>query len=467
METVPDRLAAGSGRPIFGARGKPFPQMTRSTDPVRQTAVRLLTEVEEGARLEQLLETTTVTDARDRRLLHQLVAGVVKWRDRIDCVVDSFSKRPLASLSPPIRQVLRLGTYQLLWLDRVPERAAVYSAVELAKHFEHAGTAGFVNAILRRVIAEGRLVAYPDRDADPEEFYSVFYSHPRWLVSRWLHRWGTSRTEDLLRANNEAPPIYLRAADADGHAPLPAVFGAEAVDGHPGVVRVSQPEGVFDDPTFTSGWFAQDVNAGLAVRLLAPEPGDQVLDVCAAPGGKSAQLAASVGDGSVTSTDISPQRLQRVRENLRRLRRARVIIVAEDGQRPAALGPFDRVLVDVPCSGTGVLGRHPEARWHKIPEDLPRHAERQSRILEAAFERLRPGGILVYSTCSLEEEENDAVVDRFLAGRDDAVLEVASQWFPSQPWAARTVQTLPGREPGDGAYAARIRRLPTDSVRAA
>ena len=451
-------LARGRDGPIFGPCGEPFLQMTTSIDPVRETAVQLLVEVEKGLRLESLLEAVDSTHARDRRFLHQVVAGVTKWRDRLDWILDRFAKRPVASLSPAIRQVLRLGVYQILWLDRVPERAAVHTSVELAKHFEHSGTGGFVNAILRRVIAEGQRVSYPDPKTDPVGYYSVFYSHPRWLVSRWLARWGEPRTEALLRANNEAAVLYVRAREGD--AILPETYGAEAVEGHPGVFRVLQPEGLFADPAFIDGWFAQDVSAGLAARLLAPSLGDHVLDVCAAPGGKSAQLASAVGSGFVTASDISPQRLSRMRENILRLRRDRVHLVAEDGLHPAAIGPFDCVLADVPCSGTGVLGRHPEARWHKAAKDLPRHSERQFLILEAAFARLRPDGILVYSTCSLEEEENDAVVDRFLARHADACLEMASTRFPDQAWAARTVQTLPGRDLGDGAFAARIRRLP-------
>jgi 16S rRNA (cytosine967-C5)-methyltransferase len=434
--------------------------MTSSVDPVRETAVRLLTEVEGGARLDSLLEGVSITDGRDRRFLHQLTAGAIKWRDRLDWILNSFSKRPVESLSPAIRQVLRLGAYQLLWLDRVPERAAVHSAVELAKRFEHTGTGGFVNAVLRRVIAEARQVAYPDRTADPEAYFSVFYSHPRWLVSRWLKSWGPEQTEALLGANNEAAPLFIRAAGAAGNpSPPPSSFGPEAVDDHPGVYRLSRPEGVFEDPTFIAGWFAQDISAGLAARLLGPEPGDRILDVCAAPGGKSAQLAAAVGDGMVIATDLSPPRLRRLRGNMRRLHQQGVRLVAEDGQNPSALGPFDRVLVDVPCSGTGVLGRHPEARWRKAAADLPRHAVRQLGILEAAYQRLRAGGVLVYSTCSLEQEENDAVVDHFLSRNQNARLEVASRQFPQRPWAARTIQTLPGRDVGDGAYAARIRRL--------
>jgi len=430
--------------------------MTTSIDPVRETAVQLLVAVETGSRLERLLEAVDCVQSRDRRFLQQMVAGVTKLRDRLDWILDRFSKRPVATLAPAIRQVLRLGVYQILWLDRVPERAAVHTAVELAKHFEHSGTGGFVNAILRRVIAEGQRVSYPDRNTDPVGYFSVYHSHPRWLVSRWLARWGAARTEALLVANNEPAALYVRAKEAA--ATLPESYGAVTVESHPGVFQVKQPEGLFDDDAFISGWFAQDISAGLAARLLAPEPGDRVLDVCAAPGSKSAQLAAIVGTGSVTATDISPKRLLRIRENILRLRRDGIHLVAEDGLQPAAIGPFDRVLADVPCSGTGVLGRHPEARWHKAAKDLPGHAERQLGILESAFERLRPGGILVYSTCSLEEEENDAVVDRFLARRTDASLELASDWFPMQAWAARTVQTLPGRDPGDGAYAARIRR---------
>ena len=452
---------------LWAARGKPFQHMTSSPDPVRRTAVQLLTQVETGSRLESLLEVAALADARDRRFLRQLTAGVVKWRDRLDWILDSFSKRRVATLSAEIRQVLRLGAYQLLWLDRVPERAAVHSAVELAKEFEHTGTGGFVNAILRRVIAEGRNVSYPDRNADPEAYLAVFYSHPRWLVSRWLRRWDTPQVEALLRANNEAAPLYVRAASGDESTPLPAGFAAEAVDGHPGALRVSRPEGLFEDHVFASCWFAQDVSAGLAVRLLAPVAGDRVLDVCAAPGGKSAQLATAVGAGSVTATDISRQRLLRLRDNMRRLGLQQVRLIAEDGEHPAGLGTFDRVLADVPCSGTGVFSRYAEARWRKKPEDLSRHAERQFSILEAAFERLRPGGTLVYSTCSLEEEENDAVVDRFLARRADARLEAASLQFPDRPWATRAIQTLPGRDPGDGAYAARLHRLPHGTARSA
>lgn len=428
-------------------------------DSVRETAVQVLVAVEDGARLESLLLAAgqNTDDGRNRRFLRQITAGVVQWRDRLDWILSQFSSRPIASLSPAIRQVLRLGVYQIMWLDRVPERAAVHTCVELAKKLEHKGTAGFVNAILRKVATQGTQVKYPDAAADPVAYLAVFYSHPRWLVARWLARWGAADTENLLRANNQAPAVYVRACRDD--AELPDGYGAEAVDGYPGCWQVTQPDGLFDDPAFASGWYAQDLNAGLAARLLAPARGDRALDVCAAPGGKSQQLAEAVGTGTVTATDISGQRLQLVRSNLLRVQR-RVALVAEDAMRPAVQGPFDCILADVPCSGTGVLGRHAEARWRKKADDLPRHAQRQYRILAAAFDRLRPGGVLVYSTCSIEEEENDAVVDRFVADHKDGHLEVASTQFPDKPWAARTIQTLPGRDPGDGAYAARIRKLP-------
>lgn len=430
----------------------------REPDPARGAAVRLLCEVEAGARLEPLLAALAdeLADGRDRRFAHQLTAGVLKWRDRLDWVIDRFASRPVADLSAGVRQVLRLGAFQLLFLDRVPPRAAVHTAVDLARRHGHGGAAAFANAVLRKVAGEGRQVAYPDPETDEEGYLAVYYSHPRWLVARWLRRWGPQRTRDLLRADNDTPALYvvpnpLRAA---------AVPGTVPVAGRPGALEVLEPDGFFDTPAFRDGHcFVQDVNAGLAAQLLAPRPGDRVLDLCAAPGGKSVQLALACG-GPVVACDLSARRLQRLGENARRLGLTAIRAVAADAASPAVgAARFDRVMVDVPCSGTGVLGRHPEARWRKAEDDLAAHARRQLAILAGAFAGLRPGGVLVYSTCSLEEEENDAVVDRFLMQIRGARLEPAAPRFPGQPWAGRTVQTLPGRERGDGAFAARIRRV--------
>ena len=212
-------------------------------------------------------------------------------------------------------------------------------------------------------------------------------------------------------------------------------------------------------PGFDDGAFWVQDAASAWMTDLVPAEARTVLDACAAPGGKTAQLLPTCR--RVVAADLSPLRLRRVSELSQRLGRT-IQTIAEDARHPAGAGAsFDRVLVDVPCSGTGVLRRHPEARWRKQAVDLPRQAQRQYEILVAAFARLRPGGVLVYSTCSLEEEENDAVVDRFLAAHPEARLEPASALFPDQPWARRTVQRLPGRDDGDGAYAARIRREPS------
>ncbi len=439
----------------------------KKTDPARAEAMRLLDEVEAGRRLAPLLESLEGPfDGRDRRFVRQLAAGVLQWRGRLDWILTAFSNRPLDTLSPGVRQILRLGAYQLLWLDRVPPAAAVNTAVDLALQRGHPGSAGFVNAVLRRVSAEGARVAYPNPTDDPEKYLSVYHSHPRWLVGRWLARWGPARTEAMLQANNEPPPLFVRPDPRYGSAhrlveSLPESLGAAVVELRPEACELRRPEGFFDSEAFLEGrCFVQDLNAGLAVELLAPRPGDRVLDACAAPGGKAVQLALAVEPGRVAAGDLSRSRLRRLRENAGRLRLGGIRAFVGDaaaGAHPE--GVFDRVLVDAPCSGTGVLRRQPEARWRKSESDLARQSHRQSAILESAFQALRPGGRLVYSTCSLEDEENDAVVDRLLARRADARLEPASGRFPGQAWAARTVQTLPGREPGDGAFAALIRKL--------
>ena len=437
-------------------------------DPARTTALHLLRQLEVGrTSLDHLLTRLDQggLPTRDRHFVRHLVLGTLRWQKRLDWIVDQFSHRPIATLSPWARQILRLGVYQIFWLDRVPPRAAVHTAVELAKQFGHRGIVGLVNAVLRRALREADHIHYPCRRTDPTAYLAVYYSHPQWLVERWLARWGEPTTENLLRAHNVPVPVYIRLnSRRTTAAELVAALEAEGLQLRPAgplpeYFEVLEAEGLFATRAHTAGLFqVQDINAGLPAALLDPQPGEQVLDLCSAPGGKTTQMAIAMQDcGLIAAADRAPERLCRVRENAARLRLQSIRLLVQDARFPAA-GGFDRVLADVPCSATGTLGRRPDARWRKQAEQLSGLAELQYAILSQAFACLRPGGVLVYSTCSLEEEENAALVERFLAATGTAVLEPATGPFPDQIWADRYLQTLPGRDPGDGSFAARIRK---------
>ncbi|MFA6109631.1 MAG: 16S rRNA (cytosine(967)-C(5))-methyltransferase RsmB [Candidatus Latescibacterota bacterium] len=452
---------------------RPSPNLA---DPARTAALRLLQAAEDETRpldplLAQLDQGTglgTGLDRRDVRLARQLTLGCLRWRQRLDWMAGRFSSRPVDELSPWVRQALRLGLYQLFWLDRVPARAAVHTSVELAKRFAHAGAAGLVNAVLRRAQREYDRLEYPPLERDPVAHLACRHSHPEWLIARWLSRWGLEQTEAILRANNEEAPLCVRYNPARTVAVEAAVILAgstlQAAGPIPGSFIATDAETFLHSEACTGGLFlVQDLNAVIPAVLLAPERGEHVLDLCAAPGGKTAQLAAALGStGLLVAADLSPSRLTGLRQNAVRLGLTGLRLVAQDARRPALPAPghpgFDRVLADVPCSATGVLGRHPDARWHRHPEQLPDLVARQEAILASAFAALRPGGVLVYSTCSLEAEENAELVERFLSATPEARLEPASERFPDRAWAGRFVQTLPGREPGDGCFAARLRR---------
>ena len=438
-------------------------------DPARTAALHLLRQLESSqTRADHLLSSATgKLPPRDRRFVRQLVLGVLRWRGRIDWLVDHCLQKPIAAQSVWLRQILRLGVFQLLWLDRVPPRAAVHSSVELAARFSHKGVRGLVNGVLRRIQREAAQIPYPDPKEDIAAYLSVFHSHPRQWVERWLAAWGSQRTEALLQANNTQAPLFIRLNPASTNPEqLPLDLAANAcqpLNGSPvtGFYRIDRTEGLFATKAFKRGHFqVQDINAGLAAALLAPAKGDRVLDTCSAPGGKATQLASLVGPGGlVVAADITARGLGLVRDNAQRLGLGNIRLLREDGRR-SLCGPFDRILVDAPCSGTGVFNRHPEARWRKTPNQLANLARRQRAILNCAFARLRPGGALVYSTCSLEAEENAQVVENFLATAKNAHLQAAADFFPKRPWAGTFVQTLPGREPGDGSFAARIIKRP-------
>jgi 16S rRNA (cytosine967-C5)-methyltransferase len=430
-------------------------------DAARSAALHLLDTWQEQRRpFEELVASidASLADGRDRRFARQLALGVLRWQKRLDWIIGHYCRRPVAKLDPTVRNILRLGVYQTAFMDRVPERAAVHTSVELAKRHGALHASGLINAVLRNLQRQPNRTTYPDIKVDPVRHLALYHSHPEWLVQRWRKRWGEPETVQLLEANNLPSELWLRPnplrADAQS---LSAELQLEA--GPAGYYRALAPEQVFRSQAYAEGHFQiQDPSAGLAVTLLQPQPGEQILDLCSAPGGKATQIAECMRDtGTVIATDISRQRLERVRENAQRLRLTSLRLAAVDA-RSAGRELFDRVLVDAPCSGTGIIGRHPDARWHKEAEQLAALAARQGEIIESAFTHLRPGGVLVYSTCSIEPEENEEIVESFLARNSTALLEEASSFLPDDSRAQRYVQTRPGQHVGDGSFAARIRK---------
>ncbi len=435
----------------------------------RLAAFRVLSGMDAAETLDQALRHLDehLTEPRDRHLARELVLGCLRWQLRLDHIAAAYTRKPVASLSTESLTLLRLGLYQLLWLDGVPDHAAIHTTVELAKQVTRASLAGMVNAVLRRAQREPQRVVYPDRDQDAAAYLSLWYSHPRWLVERWLTRWGPERTEALLAANNRPAPLFIAAnTQRTTRDQLVAALEAASVSvspcqDAPEYLRVDHPERLFASQEYRDGlFFVQDIHASLAVKLLTPVPGRRILDLCSAPGGKTVQLALAVRNSSpVYAADLSRQRLSRVVHNRNRLALDCIIPIVQNAYRPCLpAATFDHVLADVPCSGTGTMGRRPDIRWRRTAAQLPKLARRQLRILESAFTLTSPGGILVYSTCSIESEENEMVIERFLTRNPDAELDCASAFFPSRSWAGRYIQTLPGDDPGDGSFAARIRK---------
>ena len=385
----------------------------------------------------------------DRALCQELVYGIVRWQTTLDWLIArKTANRPQ---NATLRLLLHLGLYQLFWLQRIPNHAAVHETVELGKQLGFGPQAGFLNAVLRGYTRERDATALQLeslKQADP----ALGYSHPTWLVERWQARWGAAKTAQLLQWNNTPPPIYARLnLLKTDFAALSAAWQQEGVDftgqhwdwtgrdlmfelkSHPPLPRCN---------SFQSGFFyVQDPSTLLAVDELDAQPGEHILDLCAAPGGKTAYIAQRMQNrGRIEARDNQPDRLKLVRENCIRLG-----VTCVEFQNSDPQPPFDRILVDAPCSNTGVLRRRVDLRWRIKPGEIERLREAQLALLEQAATQLKAGGTLVYSTCSLEPEENEAVTRDFLEGRADFKLE-------------RQRQLLPFAVGVDGAYVARMRK---------
>ena len=391
----------------------------------------------------------------DRGLCHELVHGVIRWQRTLDWLI--ARKTAGRTQKEVLRTLLRLGLYQMFWLDRIPNHAAVNETVELARQLGLGSQAGFVNAVLRgygreREATEALLTEL--KSSDP----ALGYSHPAWLVERWQQRWGAAATEKLLSWNNTPPPTYARVNHLRTTAEaLAARLVTEQVRFVPRGYDWAGEDLVFELeshpplatlPSFQAGLFyIQDPSTLLAVRWLDPRPGESLLDLCAAPGGKTTFAAQlMLNQGRITAQDNNLDRLRRVRENCDRLGVQGVVTESASSlaQWQTRTPKFDRVLLDAPCSNTGVMRRRVELRWRIEPAEIARLQLMQAGLLRNAAAALRPGGTLVYSTCSLEPEENGGVVASFLAENPGYQLEQERQILPFQDGL-------------DGAYVARLR----------
>jgi len=408
----------------------------------------------------------------DRALLTQLVYGTLRWRGRIDWHLSHYLHRPLSRMDPYLRNLLRLTCYQLLFLEKVPEYAAVNEGVELAKNYGGAKAGGLINGVARSLLREKARLLFPDPEEDVIGYLSAFYSHPDWLVRKWLECFGQEEAELLLKANNDEPPLVLRANRLrGGREALMKTLREKGCDVSP--TRWS-PEGIslkgasaIDRlPGFQEGHFQiQGEASQLVGYLLGPRPRERVLDACAAPGGKTSHLAELMEDsGEIIATDISARGLEKLEQNVQRLGLASVrffrVDVTEALTGPLAM-PFDRILTDVPCSGLGTLRSHPEARWQRSERDIERLARLQEKIIVRVSSYLKPEGILVYATCTLTREENEEVVEGFLDQHRDFVLEDARDYLPREARGLSRDQyflALPHRHNTDGFFAARMRK---------
>jgi len=413
--------------------------------------------------------------AVDRAFATELVHGTLRWRGRLDFLLTHVLDREIAKLEPLVANALRLAAYQIAMGSRVPPGIAVDESVRCVRAAGAERATGFVNAVLRRLAAVHAQIAFPSLESDPLGHLTHALSLPAWLAERWLDLLGPQQAAALAEAGNQSPPLVVRAnrlrttRDA-----LLAELRERFPDAAPGALAsdaivLGRRGNPALEPAFLAGRFSvQDEASQLVVALLDPQPGERVLDVCAAPGGKATAIAERVGpQGEVVALDRHARRLDLVSRQARRLGLENLRTLARDATRPladlAAARGFDRVLVDAPCSGLGTLRRNPDARWRIAPGEPARLAVVQRAILRQAAETLVPGGVLVYSTCTLVPEENEESVRALLADRPQLALASADAGpAEARPWlgADGFLRTWPHRHDADGFFAARLVRRP-------
>jgi 16S rRNA (cytosine967-C5)-methyltransferase len=446
-------------------------KITELYEGVRGLAVKILNRVERtDAYLEKLLDNemrNAELSGPDKALLYEIVHGVIRWMGRLDWVLNGFYKGQFSKAIPNLKNGLRVALYQILFLDKVPDFAAVNEAVEFVKKLQGQKPADLTNAILRNIIRSKNGIRYPDPDEDLIGYLSAYFSHPSWMVKRYLERFGRVETEKLLTANNEKPYLTLKInalkVQPQEFKNLLNSVNLKFIQGKylPEFFKLQNLTNITAWEYFSAGYFnIQDESAGLACHLLDVKPGMRVLDLFAAPGGKSAYIAGLMNDsGEIIAVDKFESRLSLLEKNIKRLEIKSVKPVAVDALEYND-GLFDRVLADIPCSGTGTLSKKPDIKWKKDLLDIQQMNELQYKLLVKASTLVKPGGVLVYSTCSIEPEENHFILKKFLDSHPEFMKKDASEIFPEELTDENgCIQTLPHVHQMDGAFAAKLIKI--------
>lgn len=436
----------------------------------RGTAVKLLCRYESSdSYIDKLLDGELrrgELQQADKALVTELVSGTVRWQARLDWILAGFYHGDYPKCLPVVRNALRIALYQMLFLSKIPPPAAINESVEIVKRFKGDRSAGIVNGVLRNILRNITNLRYPSKEEDIVSHLAVLYSHPKWMVKRYLARYGEAGTEELMSANNHRPMLTLRvnafrsSLEDVTKALAEAEIKWEPSPVHPNSIMITSLRDVRSSPLFEQGMITiQDASASLAVQLAAPKPGMTVYDLCAAPGGKAVYTAEIMQNtGRLVALEKYESKIPLIADNARRAGVSIVEPTVGDALTFAPESPADLVLVDAPCSGLGTMSKKPDIKWRRTMEDVRSMARFQTAILDHAATLVKVGGTLVYSTCTTEPEENTMVIQEFLDRHPNFVLDDAAKFVDPSVVTDGMVQTLPHKHRCDGAFAARLIR---------
>ena len=445
-------------------------QKTNAYDGPRGTAIKILNRIEHSdSYLDKLLDAELKSEDMnelDKGLMNEIVTGVIRWKMKLDWVLTGFFHGNFTKAETNIKNALRVALYQIQFLDRVPHSAAVNEAVEFTKRLRGQKAADLVNAILRNIIRNIENIRYPDPEEDKTRNLAVIESHPIWMTKRWVERYGYDDAKRMMEANNTIPDLALRV----NRLKVDFNYFLSLLEKHQlqytrsqyldYFVRVQHMAGIGSSELFQQGYFSvQDESAGMPVLLLDPKPGERVIDLCSAPGGKTTFIGELMkNSGEVIAIDRYETRLQLVKNACQRLGITNVHLIADDGAT-IEIPPADKVLVDAPCSGLGVLSKKPDAKWQRDADDIPKLVNLQKSLMENAVKLVKSGGVLVYSTCTIEPEENIDLIKEFLVQHPEFSIETARNIIHQDLIGSEgNVETFRHKHGMDGSFSIRLRK---------